>query len=74
MNSSEPFADAPASNTPTRVEIVHDLEVGDYLPDYHDTVKDVQIITERFGAEYVTIELAGGRAVVLDGLEDIEVA
>lgn len=57
-----------------RVEIVHDLDVGDYLPDYRDSVQAVTITTEQFGTtEYVDITLVGGRVVTLDGLDDIEV-
>ena len=65
-----PAASAPHAET-AQVIVVHDLQEGDYLPDYDSTVRGVEIRTERLGIEWVDVLLDDQRHLVLDGYDDI---
>lgn len=54
-----------------QVIVVHDLQEGDYLPDYDSTVRGVEVRTESLGVEWVDVVLADQRHLVLDGYGDI---
>lgn len=56
---------------PDQVIVVHDLQEGDYLPDYGSTVSGVEIRTERLGVEWVDLLLSDQRQLTLDGHDDI---
>ncbi|MDZ4270823.1 MAG: hypothetical protein U1D00_35015 [Mycobacterium sp.] len=65
-----PVPSAPHAG-PAQVIVVHDLQEGDYLPDYGSTVNGVEIRTERLGVEWVDILLSDHRQLTLDGHDDI---
>ncbi|WP_342314760.1 hypothetical protein LIX17_25245 (plasmid) [Mycobacterium avium subsp. hominissuis] len=65
-----PTASAPHTET-TQVIVVHDLQEGDYLPDYGSTVRGVEICTERLGIGWVDVLLEDQRRLVLHGYGDI---
>ncbi|MCV7022660.1 hypothetical protein H7I77_04750 [Mycolicibacterium novocastrense] len=50
---------------------MHDLQEGDYLPDYGSTVRAVDVRTERLGIEWVDLQLSDQRQLTLDGHDDI---
>jgi len=60
-------------STADQVEMVLDLEVGDYLPQLHATVCAVDIRTERLGVQWVDLELTDGRTLTLDGHDDVTI-
>lgn len=62
---------ASAHTEAAQVIVVHDLQEGDYLPDYDSTVRGVEIRTERLGVEWVDVLLDDQRHLVLDGYDDI---
>lgn len=62
-----------SDDTSVQVEMVLDLEVGDYLPQFDATVSDVDIRTERFGVEWVDLKLTDGQTLTLDGHDDIAI-
>lgn len=70
------LASAPAGpdNTADQVEMVLDLEVGDYLPQFEAAVSDVDIRTERLGVQWVDLELTNGQTMTLNGHDDIAIS
>lgn len=60
-------------NTSERVEMVLDLEVGDYLPQFHAAVSHVDIRTERSCVQWVDLELIDGQTMTLNGHDDIAI-
>ena len=69
--NERPPAPRPPHARPTQVVIVHDLQEGDYLPDYGSTVRAVDVRTERLGIEWVDLQLTDQRQLTLDGHNDI---
>ena len=69
--NERPPAPRPPRARPTQVVIVHDLQEGDYLPDYGSTVRAVDVRTERLGIEWVDLQLTDQRQLTLDGHNDI---
>ncbi|RAV12408.1 hypothetical protein DQP55_12355 [Mycolicibacterium sp. GF69] len=65
-----PVPSAPQAGS-VQVIVVHDLQEGDYLPDYGGTVKSIEIRTERLGVEWVDLLLSDQRQLTLDGHDDI---
>ncbi|CAN5472898.1 hypothetical protein BH09ACT8_BH09ACT8_55790 [soil metagenome] len=68
-------APAPSGHDSTadQVEMVLDLEVGDYLPQFDAMVCAVDIRTERLGVHWVDLELTDGRTLTLDGHDDVTI-
>lgn len=66
---------APSGDDSTgdQVEMVLDLEVGDYLPQFDATVCAVDIRTERLGVHWVDLELTNGKTLTLDGHDDVTI-
>lgn len=60
-------------NTSDQVEMVLDLEVGDYLPQFEAAVSLVDIRTERLGVQWVDLELTNGQTMTLNGHDDIAI-
>ncbi|AQA06917.1 hypothetical protein BVC93_30910 (plasmid) [Mycobacterium sp. MS1601] len=60
-------------NTSDQVELVLDLEVGDYLPQFEAAVSHVDIRTERLGVQWVDLELTNGQTMTLNGHDDIAI-
>jgi len=69
-NERPPAPSAPHAGA-AQVIIVHDLQEGDYLPDYGSTVSGIEIRTERLGVEWVDLRLSDQRQLTLDGHDDI---
>lgn len=58
-----------------RVELVQDLQPGDYLPDYHATVTDIEFVTDPYPEpQHASVRLSSGHDVWLRSLDDILVA
>lgn len=60
-------------STAEQVEMVLDLEVGDYLPQFDATVCAMDIRTERLGVHWVDLELTDGRTLTLNGHDDVTI-
>ena len=71
------LGDTPAASGPDHtsdhVEMVLDLEVGDYLPQFEAAVSHVDIRTERLGMQWVDLELTDGQSMTLTGHDDIAI-
>ncbi|ART74486.1 hypothetical protein ACNUDN_29140 [Mycobacterium sp. smrl_JER01] len=55
-------------------QLVHDIEPGDYLPEFGATVTAIDIVIDHPGCENASITLSDGRTMQLAGLDDITVA
>ncbi|RDH75304.1 hypothetical protein DVS77_26755 [Mycolicibacterium moriokaense] len=69
-NERPPAPRAPHAR-PTQAVIAHDLQEGDYLPDYGSTVSAVDVRAERPGIEWVDLPLSDQRQLTLDGHDDM---
>lgn len=57
-----------------QVELVQDLAIGDYLPDYGAAVADVDIVTDPYPEPaHASVRLADERTLWLLALDDIAV-